>query len=67
MSEDSKGRLDKSLSESFSADSLKSPISNFTLSFASKLEGEWITWNSLLPEFEYPQGASFSEIFVPTK
>lgn len=39
LTEDSKSRLDKSLSESFSADSLKSPIANFSLSFSEKLEG----------------------------
>ena len=33
IAEDSKSRFDKGLSELFSAESLKSPINNFTLSF----------------------------------
>lgn len=67
LSEDSKSRLDKSLSECFSPDSLKSPITNFTLNYSNKLEGEWVSWNSIMPEFQYPEDTSFSEIFVPTK
>ena len=67
ISEDSKNRLDKSLSECFSPDSLKSPINHFALSFLNKPEGEWISWTSIMPDFEFPDNTSFAEIFVPTK
>lgn len=36
VTEDSKNRFDKSLSDFFSAESLKSPANNFTLSFRDK-------------------------------
>ena len=51
VADESKSRFDKSLSDMFSAESLKSPINNFTLSFKDKDEGEWVSWNLLMPEY----------------
>ena len=67
MTEDSKSRFDKSLSDCFSVESLKSPAQNFTLSFKDKPEGDWISWSMLMPEYEFPEKAGYLDVFVPTK
>ena len=54
ITDESKSRFDKSLSDCFSVDSLKSPCHNFTLNFKDRPDGEWVSWNMLMPEFEFP-------------
>lgn len=54
VAEESKSRFDKSLSDLFSAESLKSPAQNFTLNFKDRPDGEWVSWNMLMPEYEFP-------------
>lgn len=34
--------------------------------FVDDLSGEWQHWSSKVPEWEYPQNASFSQMIVPT-
>lgn len=49
VAEESKSRFDKSLSDCFSAESLKSPAQNFSLNFKDRPDGEWVSWNMLMP------------------
>jgi hypothetical protein len=55
LTEESRAKLDKSISDSFSPDSLKSPINNFLINYNDRIDGEWVSWNSILPIFEFPE------------
>ena len=67
LSDESILKFEKHLTDSMHGTEYpKGSVYNYYLSFQNKHEGEWVSWMSVVPPFEYDMNKSYFDLIVPT-